>query len=84
MTHVKEEAAAIARLLGDDRNRTVGWVYLWNTSELSILWIDACSPAKFVEPPLSEETLAKAQAVTPDAVTDLLETLSTAGQEGKK
>ena len=84
MTHVKDEAAAIARLLGDDRSRTVGWVYLWNTSELSILWIDACRPAKFVEPPLSAETLAKAQGVTPDAVSDLLETLSTAGLEGEK
>lgn len=82
MTQVKEEAAAIARLLGDDRKRPIGWVYLWNTSELSILWIDRCRPAKFIEPPLNQDTLAKAKAVTPDAVTDLLETLSTAGQEG--
>ncbi|RKF12244.1 hypothetical protein D6850_19040 [Roseovarius spongiae] len=82
MTQVNEEAAAIARLLGDDRKRIIGWVYLWNTSELSILWIDRCRSAKVIEPPLSQDTLAKAKAVTPDAVTDLLETLSTAGQEG--
>jgi len=82
VTQVNEEAAAIARLLGDDRKRPIGWVYLWNTSELSILWIDRCRPAKFIEPPLSQDTLAKAKSVTPEAVTDLLEALSTAGQEG--
>ena len=81
MTRVKEEAAAIARLLGDDRQRTIGWVYLWNTSELSILWIDGRRSAKFIEPPLSQETLAKAKAVTPKAVTDFLVALSIAGQE---
>jgi len=84
VTQVIEEAAAIARLLGDDRNQTIGWVYLWNTSELSILWIDGGCVAKFIEPPLSQETLAKAKAVTLDEVTDFLEELSTADQKGSK
>ncbi|MBD3623855.1 MAG: hypothetical protein HUJ24_00425 [Rhodobacteraceae bacterium] len=82
MTQVLEEAVAIARLLGDDRNRTIGWVYLWNTSELSILWIDGGRVAKFIEPPLSQVTLARAQAVTPDVVIDFLDALSSAGREG--
>lgn len=79
MTRVKEEAAAIARLLGDDRSRTAGWVYLWNTSELSILWVDERRSAKFIEPPLSQETLAKAKAMTSDTVTEFLVALSIAG-----
>ena len=36
----REEASAIARLIGADRKRTVGWVYLWNTAELAVLWLD--------------------------------------------
>lgn len=82
MTQVIEEAAAIARLLGDDRNRTVGWVYLWNTSELSILWVDGGRAAEFIEPQLDQESLAKAKALTPDAVIDLLEALSSSDQVG--
>lgn len=83
MTTCKEEAAAIARLLGEDRVCIVGWIYLWNTSELSIRWNGGCRSAKFIEPPLSEETLAKAEAVTPSAVTDLLGSLSAAARKGE-
>lgn len=77
MTQVKEEAAAIARLLGRDGGRTVGWVYLWNTAELAILWIEQADTAKLIEPPICSETLAKARHVTPGDVIDLLEALST-------
>lgn len=72
----KEEAIAIARLSDVDSKRTVGWVYQWNTSELSILWLDPKRAADHIEPPLDPNTLAKAKTVTTDAVTDLLETLS--------
>lgn len=78
--HSKNEATPIARLLGGDRNQTIGWVYLWNTRELSILWIDRNFDAKAIEPPLSPETLADAKTVTSDTFTDLLETLSAADQ----
>jgi hypothetical protein len=76
VTNGKEEAVPIARLRGNDGERTVGWVYLWNTSELSILWIGRKLPAKYIDPPLNPETLARAKAVTRDAITDLLEALS--------
>ena len=56
--------------------KTIGWVYLWNTSELSILWIKRDITAKSIEPPLCPETLTTAKAVTRDDITDLLETLS--------
>ncbi len=55
--------------------KTIGWVYQWNTSELTILWIKKGGPAKSIEPPLCLQTLALAKAVTRDAITDLLETL---------
>ena len=76
MTIGKEEAASIARLLDND-GKTTGWVYLWNTSQLSILWIDRDLTAKYIEPPLCPNVLAKAKSVTIDAITDLLEALST-------
>lgn len=80
MTNGKEEAVPIARLQADVGARTIGWVYLWNTSELSILWITPKLPAKYIDPPLSPETLARAKAVTSDAITDLLEALSNGGK----
>lgn len=79
----KEEAAPIARLLCGDRKRTVGWIYLWNTSELSILWIDRNEPAKHIDPPIPRDTLVRAKAVSSDSVTDLLETLSADGRTKK-
>lgn len=76
MKPLKQEAEPIARLLGPGRESTVGWVYLWNTFELSVLWLDRGLPAHFVEPPVPECVLTRARAVTKDAVTDLLETFS--------
>lgn len=47
--------------------------------ELSILWIDKDRAAKRIDPPLNPEILAKAKAVTTDAVTNFLETLLPSG-----
>lgn len=77
----EQEAAAIARLLGEDRTRIVGWVYRWNTSALSVLWIDRPCTARHIEPSLRPEVLAKAKSATPDEVTDFLEALSSAERE---
>lgn len=79
MKSIKNEAAPIARLVGEGRERTVGWVYLWNTSELSILWIDRRQTPKHIIPPLCPETLTTAKAVATDAIIDLLEALSKDG-----
>ena len=76
----KKEATPIARLR-DANDRTTGWVYHWNTSELAILWIYKDRMAKRIAPPLSPETLAKAKAVTADSAIDLLEALSAGGQK---
>ncbi|MGX0905220.1 hypothetical protein ACSSV8_003814 [Roseovarius sp. MBR-79] len=35
----QDEGTAIARLVGGTANLTVGWVYLWNTFELGVLWL---------------------------------------------
>ena len=84
MTESKEEAEPVARLLGCDGERTVGWVYLWNTSELSILWIEERDTARLIEPSIYSETLAKAKHVTHDDVIDLLVQLSTTAPETSK
>lgn len=74
MRYGKEEASPIARVL-DVEGETIGWVYQWNTSELSILWISQNRAAKSLEPPICPETFKTAKAVTRDNITDLLETL---------
>jgi len=35
----RDEGTAIARLVGGRSNLTVGWIYLWNTFELGVLWL---------------------------------------------
>jgi len=76
----KEEAAPIAMLL-DYEGKTTGWVYQWNTLELSILWIDQDRAVGHIDPPLCANTLTSAKAVTSDAVTELLETLSSSADK---
>lgn len=75
MTHFDEEASPIARLIGPDGKHTVGWVYAWETSELSILWINEREAAAFIYPPLCPERLAKAKATTPEDVIAFLAAL---------
>ncbi|MDF3363076.1 MULTISPECIES: hypothetical protein [unclassified Sulfitobacter] len=77
MRQIKVEAEPIARLLGSDRKRTVGWVYLWNSSELSVLWLDEQAAAKSIEPLLHPEGLIAAKASIPVDVAEFLEALST-------
>lgn len=38
MTNELSEAVAIAKLIGVDGRRIVGWVYRWNTGALAIRW----------------------------------------------
>jgi hypothetical protein len=75
VTHFNEEASPIARLIGTDAKRTVGWVYAWETSELSILWINERDAVAFIDPPLCPERLAKAKATTPEDVIAFLTAL---------
>ncbi|MDJ0826954.1 MAG: hypothetical protein QNJ16_15765 [Rhodobacter sp.] len=76
MVDERVEAAPIARLLGADRSRLIGLVYMWNTGELSFLWIHGRETAKFVEPLLRSEVLANAKPTTPVDVIEFLESLS--------
>lgn len=72
MTHPNDEASPIARLIGRDGRRTVGWVFVWETSELAILWLEPRETAEFVDPQVCSETLAKAKATTPVDLVSLL------------
>ena len=75
MTQVNEEASPIARLIGPDGKRTVGWVYAWETSELSILWIGELGAAAFIDPEIRFEMQERAKATTPEDVITFLGTL---------
>jgi len=84
VTQGKEEAEAVARLLARDGERVVGLLYLWNTSELSILWIGEYGEASTIDPPLSTDVLAKAKSICADEVIELIEALSVDGTSGEE
>ena len=69
------EAVPIARLLGDG-GTTIGWVYQWESFELSIMWITDERHAVDVEPCLSSEASKKVTPFTDHHVTELLQELS--------
>ena len=75
LAHLNDEAVPIARLIGLDGMRTVGWVYVWETSELAILWIDPSEMAAFIEPRINQEVLTTSKAMTQDEVITLLSEL---------
>jgi|TARA_R110000850_G_scaffold82636_5_gene177410 hypothetical protein len=72
VTHFNEEASPIARLIGPDGKHTVGWVYAWEISELSILWIGKKGAAAFIDPELCPEVIARAKKTSPVDVIALL------------
>lgn len=78
MNQTNEEATPIARLIGPDGNRTVGWVYAWENSELAILWVNVPDMAAFIHPKIHSEVLVKASGMTPEDVIALLDALPTA------
>ena len=75
MTQINDEASPVATLIELDGKRTVSWVYVWETSELSILWIHAQDTVAFIDPELSLERLWKAKATTPEDVIAFLDIL---------
>ncbi|EPX76525.1 hypothetical protein [Litoreibacter arenae] len=46
----RTEAAAIARLYGQDPHKVIGWIYHWNTGELTFLWNTGEREVHFIEP----------------------------------
>jgi hypothetical protein len=75
----RDEGTAIARLVDGSSSRTVGWVYLWNTFELGVLWLRRDLAPERIEPPLDPEVLARAKSVTTDEITALLDRLAAGG-----
>lgn len=58
------EAAPVAKLVAKDGQTVTGWVYRWNTDELTILWIRQHFRTRFIYPGLDQKTAAKAKPVT--------------------
>lgn len=50
------QAIAVARLYGEDPRKVVGWLYVWDTEELSIRCNDKTSDTtmvfRFIDPPV--------------------------------
>lgn len=78
----KKEATCIARLLAENGTRIVGWVYLWNTFELSLFWKERKAETGFIDPPIPPETLTNAKGTTPDDVMRFLDSLAAVAPEG--
>ncbi|WP_299048822.1 hypothetical protein [uncultured Tateyamaria sp.] len=76
MSEDKQEGVKVARLLSEPGGRVVGLVHLWNTAELSILWLYEAREAEVIDPPLRPEILENARTANADAVFEYLEALS--------
>ncbi|WP_133065088.1 hypothetical protein [Flavimaricola marinus] len=77
MPYSNDEATPIAQLIGSDGKSIVGLVYVWETSELAILWLNPKKTAAFVDPEIDPEMLAKGKATTPAELLVLLGGLPT-------
>ncbi|MEH6832749.1 MAG: hypothetical protein V7661_18105 [Sulfitobacter sp.] len=77
MPYLNDEATPIARLIGSDGKSIVGLVYVWETSELAILWLNPGKTAAFVDPEIDPEMLARGKATTPAELLALLGRLQT-------
>jgi len=75
--HLNDEATPIARLIGPDGKCIVGLVYVWETSELAILWFDSRKTAAFVDTEIDPEMLAMGKATTPKELFAVLGRLQT-------
>lgn len=76
MSEDKQEGIKVARLLSEPGGRVVGLVHLWNTAELSILWLEEVHEAEVIDPPLRPEILENARAANADVVFEYLEAIS--------
>ena len=76
MASLNDEASPIARLIGHNGKRTIGWVYVWENSELAILWTAPQEPVAFIDPAIGAELLMEATATTPVDVMSFLRGLS--------
>lgn len=81
MTKFGGNGTSIAKLKSAD-GKVIGWVVLWDNSELAVLWIDDEYDPVEIDPPLDLKTLETAKSVYTDSITELLETLS-ANQNGR-
>lgn len=75
VTQNREEAAPIARLVGD-ADITLAWVYRWNTGELSLLWLRQPDVPLNIEPPIDPTVLAEARECSDATVVSMLDELS--------
>jgi len=75
VTKQRAEGVAIAKLTNVSCE-TIGWAILWDNSELSILRLGEDQSAAFIEPPIDQKILDKAQMVTSDHIALQLQTLS--------
>lgn len=78
VTQGHDEAAPVARLLGEKSTQTVGWVFLWSDMELAVLWLDKTKVVQAIDPPLSSDLLNIARAQTPEKVMAVLDALCNA------
>ena len=77
MPHSNDEAKPIARLIGSDGKSIVGLIYVWETSEMAVLWLNPRKMPAFVDPEIDPEMLAMGKATTPADLLALLGRLRT-------
>lgn len=75
MSQNGKEGVAIARILADDGMHVVGWLYQWSDGGLGVRWTDNEVPARFVDPAIDTEVIAKAVPIDDAAFIAFLKSL---------
>ena len=75
MTANLGDGAPIAKLLGGDGTAVVGHLYLWESSDLGILWTGDDLEISFIYSILDVDVLARALAADSAELVEFLETL---------
>ncbi len=71
------EAKAVAALFSDLDDQPLGYVYQWDTGELSLLSVGELSAALRIHPALEEEVVERARPTTPPELISYLMELTT-------
>ena len=66
---------AIARLLGDNGTDVVGYLYLWESGSLAVMWQCEDRHICFVDRPLNAQILLKARTSNSARLAEILEGL---------
>ncbi len=77
------EGMVIARLIGEDSEKTVAWLYRWETGGLGLLWTSADRRVAYIDRRIEPEVLTQARTVGDLKIADFLNALPVSEPEAR-